>query len=92
MQVDWVVEVLNAGGPTIQQVEERFSPAFLSQIPADQIVATTSDVFAIAEPPYLVERFEASPDGLSGEATLLGSDNRRPRCKPIPQLFLRPTC
>ena len=77
VQVDWVVEVLNAGGPTIQQVEERFSPAFLSQIPAEQIVGTTSDVFAIAEPPYLVERFEASPDGLSGEATLLGSDNRR---------------
>ncbi len=76
-QLDWVVDALNRGGLTVDEVEERFSPQFLAQVPADQIVATTPQILALAEPPYAVERFEADPGGLSGEALLLGSDDRR---------------
>ncbi len=77
-QLDWVVTVLNDGGQlTIDEIEERFGPAFLAEIPADQLAAFIPQVLEFAEPPFTVERFEPSDGGLSAEAVLVGADDRR---------------
>ncbi len=77
-QLDWVVGFLNDSGdvPT-DELEQRFSPAFLAEVPADQLAALVPQLFSLAEPPYSVESFEPSGDGLAAEAILLGMDNRR---------------
>ena len=76
-QLDWVVTALNNGGElTVEEIEERFSPAFLAEIPADQLAAFIPEVFAFAEPPYTVERFEPDDDGLVANAVLLGTNDR----------------
>lgn len=77
-QLDWVVSVLDDGGRvTVDEIEERFSPTFLAQVPAEQLVAIIPDVFQFADPPFVVERFDPAADGLSAEAVLRGADDRR---------------
>jgi hypothetical protein len=77
-QLDWVVALLNDGGEaTVDQVDERFSPTFLAQFPAEQIVGFLPQVFAVATPPYTVEQFEAGADGLTADALLVGTDDGR---------------
>lgn len=82
-QLNWVVdELLNSasspdGPPSVADIEARFSPVFLAQVPAAQVAAFLPQIYAVAEAPYDVETFETSPDGLSGEAILLGADGNR---------------
>ena len=77
-QLDWIVTALNSDvAVTVAEVEQHFSPAFLSEFPATEIVSFFPQIYAVAEPPYTVERFEASGDGQAAEAILLGIDDRR---------------
>lgn len=77
-QLDWVVGLLNDGDEvTTEEIEQRFSPAFLAEVPADQLVALIPQLYGIAAPPYSVESFEPADDGLAAGAVLLGIDNRR---------------
>lgn len=77
-QLDWVVGFLNDGGEvTVDEIEAQFSPTFLAQISAEQLVASLPNVVALAEPPFVVERADEGADGLSIEAVLVGADDRR---------------
>ena len=77
-QLDWVVAILNDGGrATVDEVSKRFSPTFLAQFPAEQIVGFLPEVFAFAAPPYTVDQFDAGGDGLTAEAVLVGTDDGR---------------
>ncbi len=78
MQLDWWLSILNDGGEmSVEDIEERFSPAFLNQVPAEQIAAFTPQLFTLAAPPFTVESFEPAGTGLSAAVTLLGADDRR---------------
>ncbi len=79
-QLDWIVTVLNDGAQvTDAEIDERFSPAFLAEVPADQLAAFFPQLLDLAGPPFTVERFEPGDDGLLAPATavLLGADGRR---------------
>lgn len=77
-QLDWVLGTLADGQElTVNQVEDRFSPAFLAQLPATEIIGFFAQIVQFAEPPFAVEQFDASPDGLSATARLLSADGQR---------------
>ncbi len=77
-QFDWFVEMLNDGGElTVAEAEKRFSPAFLSEIPAEQIVGFIPQIFAVSPPPYTVDNIDITEDGQAADAILVGTDNGR---------------
>lgn len=74
-QLDWFVTALNSDEPpTVEEIEARFSPTFLAEVPVDQIIGTTAAVADLVELPLVVQSFEPSTDGLMGMAVLVGAD------------------
>lgn len=77
-QFDWFVAMLNNGGAlTVAEVEERLSPAFLAEIPAEQIVGFIPQIFAVSPPPYTVDSLDITEDGQAADAILVGADGGR---------------
>lgn len=51
----WFVGLLNSDDdPTIAELESRFSPAFLAEIPAEILIATVPELVRGAEPPFVI--------------------------------------
>ncbi|MGH1488294.1 MAG: serine hydrolase [Acidimicrobiales bacterium] len=74
MQLEWLVTMLNDGGTlTNADAEAHFSPQFLSQVPVEQLVGLIPQLFALAEPPYSVDEFEAFENGTATESQLRGA-------------------
>ncbi|MEM9203884.1 MAG: serine hydrolase [Actinomycetota bacterium] len=76
-QADWFVAALNDGAFPVDDIEQRFSPFFLAQVPAEQLTAVVPSILALAEAPFSFERFDSSADGLSGEGVLIGADGQQ---------------
>lgn len=64
-EAQWVLETLEAdSGPSAQQAEERFTDAFLAQVPADQVPASFDQLRPLG--PFAVEWYEgAVPEVMS---------------------------
>ncbi len=75
-QLAWLVSVINGDSDlTVDEVEKRFAPAFLAQVPAAVFIQSTPQIFPPASRPYVLSEFDgADPTGLSGSAVLTGAD------------------
>jgi hypothetical protein len=65
---DAVVALLNDPAPSVESAEALFSPAFLAQVPAAQLIATIPQVTAGASGPWTSVNVQSI--GLAGTATL----------------------
>lgn len=73
-EAQWVLETLEAdSGPSAQQAEERFTDAFLAQVPADQVPVSFNQLRPLG--PFAVEWYEGAETG--AEVGLIGSDDSR---------------
>lgn len=70
----WVLDTLAAGdGPTPAEASERFAPAFLDQVPADQLAGVFDQLRA--DGPYTLTSYAENGPGAQGELT--GADGSR---------------
>ncbi len=75
--VEWIVQVLNNGGEvTTAEIEQRFSPSFLAEIPAEQIVALFPQLVSGLELPVAPDSIE-TVDGIWEKTALIASDGAR---------------
>lgn len=75
-RLDWFVAALNASAPPpTAEIEEQFSPAFLAQVPPEQLVQGAAQMTAGMTPPITIESVEESAsDGTALEAVLVSGD------------------
>ncbi len=66
-----VLDAIGGGEPfTVAEVGEAFAPAFLAQVPADQLITALAQVAAAG--PFSVTSYTPGPDGFQAEARLEG--------------------
>ncbi|MGI9613118.1 MAG: serine hydrolase [Acidimicrobiales bacterium] len=68
---DAVLDLLNDPAPSVETVEALFNPAFLAQVPAEQLLATIPQVTAGATGPWTADNVQIQ--GLAGTAKLEAS-------------------
>lgn len=75
-RLEWFVAALNAEAPpSVEEIEARFSPAFLTQVPYEQLLQGAAQMTAAVPPPLSIESVTPRlPDGTALEAVLVSAD------------------